>query len=482
MKSKPPAAAPTLPDAARRGREIEELYQRFSSAGRRRLRWRRLLWGVSWAAWLELLAGLKRTVDLLAAILLLAAFSPLLLAAGLLARVSGGGLARAPRLGRWACEFALYSFRFGPGTTGRLAARLRLGRLPVLFNILRGDLSLVGPRAVSPQEAGEAELLAWKRYNVRPGLVCLWWIRSRANIAYSSEAEVDLEYMETHSLRGDMGIALRAVPAILFGAGMATAPDRIRVLGIRIDNLTMREALDFLLARVRDPHAPPAQVCFLNADCANIACRDAAYLDVLESASLTLADGIGLKIAGKILARDIRQNVNGTDLFPRLCEALETHGGGLYLLGARPGVAEAVAQWIHTKYPGVRVCGCQHGYFTPAEEPEVVRRVAASGAGVLLVAFGAPRQEKWIQRHLAETGVRVALGVGGLFDFYSGRIPRAPQWMREMGLEWLFRFWQEPGRMWRRYFQGNLLFVFRVVKERLGYPPGPARGESLREA
>ena len=110
--------------------------------------------------------------------------------------------------------------------------------------------------------------------------------------------------------------------------------------------------------------------------------------------------------------------------------------------------------------------GCRDGYFSAAEEPEVVAGIARSGAAVLLVAFGAPRQDLWLHRNLAATGVKVAMGVGGLFDFYSGRIPRAPQWMREVGAEWLFRFYQEPRRMWRRYFVGNVVFLWHVVRAR----------------
>src|SRR5581483_2598296 len=140
------------------------------------------------------------------------------------------------------------------------------------------------------------------------------------------------------------------------------------------------------------------------------------------------------------------------DMFPRLCETLSGTGLGIYLLGARPGVAAAVADWVKAHHPQTEVKGFRDGYFKPEEEPEVIRQIAASGASVLLVAFGAPRQDLWIRRHLRQTGVKVAMGVGGLFDFYSGRIPRAPVWMREIGAEWLYRFIQEPRRMWRRYF------------------------------
>ena len=125
-------------------------------------------------------------------------------------------------------------------------------------------------------------------------------------------------------------------------------------------------------------------------------------------------------------------------------------------------MAEAVAEWATSRYPAVRIAGVRDGYFTEEETDEVIRHIHESRADVLLVALGAPRQEFWIDHHLVATGVPVALGVGGLFDFYSGRLKRAPLWMREAGIEWLYRLIQEPRRMWKRYLIGNLVFVFRV--------------------
>ena len=114
------------------------------------------------------------------------------------------------------------------------------------------------------------------------------------------------------------------------------------------------------------------------------------------------------------------------------------------------------------------MAGFHHGYYAPADESKVLDEIRASGATILLVALGAPRQDVWISRNLAGTGVRVAMGVGGLFDFYSGRIPRAPQWLREMGLEWIYRLYQEPGRMWRRYLVGNITFLYHTALQRVG--------------
>ncbi len=386
-----------------------------------------------------------------AALLLLA---PLLLLLLIAARAKGGGIARTERLGRWGIVFDEFSFDSGP-----------MRDLPALWNVLKGDLAFVGPRPVAADEVSPTDRFAWRRFKVRPGLVCLWWIRKRANIAYGSESESDSEYLDSQSLWNDMAIGLRAIPAAFYGEGVAAAPDEIDFLGIRIDNLSMDEAIDNILARAVAPI--PSQACFINADCVNISYRDQDYRQILRTSGLVLADGIGIKIAGRILNTNIRQNVNGTDLFPRLCAEMEIRQTGLYLLGGQPGIAAAVADWIGRNYPQVRVLGHRHGFFKPEETEEVLRGIRDSGARVLLVAFGAPRQEKWIAQNLAATGVGVAMGVGGLFDFYSGRIKRAPAWVREIGMEWFYRFIQEPRRMWRRYFVGNAVFLRRVVWNRL---------------
>ncbi|MEP7341443.1 MAG: WecB/TagA/CpsF family glycosyltransferase [Acidobacteriota bacterium] len=443
----------------------EDLYNRFSDRGLRRQQRRRRRLGMSVPLVILMISGAKRALDILAASALILSLSPLLAIAFV---IGGREVCRMPRVGRWCETFDELSFAIPNGAFGRWMMKLRLNSLPVLFNLLKGDMSFIGPRLVSPGDLSPRQRAARKRFSVRPGLVCLWWVRRRANIAFDNEVESDSEYVDTQTVWGDLGIALRAIPAVIYGEGVQAVAGVVRILNIRIHNLTMSETVEAILARLQGNH--PSQVCFVNADCANLSRKDAEYLNVLNHAALTLADGIGLKLAGKLLARDIKQNVNGTDLFPRLCAALSGTGQGVFLLGAKPGVAERVRDWIQQTHPGFIVSGCHDGYFSPAEEPEVIRQIAESGASLLLVAFGAPRQDKWISLHLGQTGVKVAIGVGGLFDFYSGNVTRAPQWMREIGLEWVYRFLQEPGRMWKRYFVGNAVFLFRVFKDRNSAP------------
>jgi N-acetylglucosaminyldiphosphoundecaprenol N-acetyl-beta-D-mannosaminyltransferase len=447
---------------------IRKLEGDFSRQGIRRRKRRRLSNSLSWIFLVRILGTLKRLFDATLAVLLLILLSPLLLPIFIVTIAKGRALIRTPRLGRWATEFQQLRFNLGPRYPDILAA------LPGLFNLLKGDLSFIGPRALSAQDATNLDRLAWKRYDIRPGLICLWWLRKRANIAYGSEAQTDADYVNTYTFWGDLGIALRAIPALAYGEGVSEAPDRVTLLGIRVDNLTMSEAVVALADLAQQHH--PSQVSFVNADCVNIAFRDKEYRSILEGSRLVLADGIGIKLAGKFLNQNIRENVNGSDLLPFLLAELEKRDLGVFLLGGKPGIADDCASWATAQYPDLRICGTQHGYFLPAEEAQVIDSIRQSGARVLLAAFGAPRQEKWIDGHREALGVSVQMGVGGLLDFYSGRLPRAPLWMRELAVEWLFRFWQEPRRMWRRYLIGNLVFLSRVFREYLRSPQSAQPG------
>ena len=405
-------------------------------------------------------AIVKRVLDITLSLALLLMFSPVVLVLLL-----EGRLRRTTKLG-YLCEpYTEFSFALSSMWPGRVLRTMGVHHLPTLLNVLKGDMSIVGPRSASPDELTPRERAVRKRAEVRPGLLCLWWLRSRSNINFQSELDTDSEYVENNSLKGDLGILLRGLPTLLYGDQAAETDSDLTLLNIPINNITMGDVLEVLHERI-DRNAP-TRVCFVNADCANLAFRNDTYLDTLQTADLVLADGIGMKIAGKLLRQEIRQNVNGTDLFPRLCESLQGTGRGIYLLGARPGVAEGVQRWVEANYPGVVVSGCHTGYFSQEEEAGVIRGIADSGAAILLVAFGAPRQDQWIHEHLEACGVPVAMGVGGLFDFYSGQTPRAPLWVREMGFEWFYRFLQEPGRLWKRYLVGNVVFLARVFRSRL---------------
>lgn len=408
------------------------------------------------------LAG-KRAFDVAVATALVALTAPVWLGLGVAWVCGARPFAAAPQLGRNRRAFGRHRLRdvFGNG----LAARLwrKLAGLPALWNILRGDLSFVGPRPIAPGELRRVAPQQTLRFRVLPGLICVHWLRQRANIDYAHEFDADLEYVRTRCWRKDLGILLRALPALAYGDRGQKFSDTLTISGVPLVNTTMDDALYRILRLARG--VTPTQVCFVNADCVNIAHRNATYRQTLSNCRWNFGDGIGIKLAGRLLGNQLRQNLCGTELFPLLCRSLIGRPEGLFLLGAEPGVTDDVVLWIERNFPGVRVKGHHHGYFTPAEEPLVIDQIRRSGAEILLVAFGAPRQDLWVAEHLQATGAKVAMGVGGLFDVFAGRYPRPPVWVRELCLTWAYRVALEPRRLWRRYLLGNGLFLARVLRE-----------------
>ena len=351
---------------------------------------------------------------------------------------------------------------------GRLGKRLGFRRWPALLNIVKADMALVGPRALRLDELQPDAAHMAMRQQVRPGIFTLWHLRQLTSIDYGTEWDTECEQLAQRGVKARFGLLLRCVLASFYGRQVPTdiaVTDSILVDTVRVHPLTMDEALDRIDSAIQSEGF--TQIVFVNADCVNIARRDARYRNVVNRAAFSLPDGIGLRIASRMLHRPLRQNVNGTDMFPRLCQRLQESGGSLSLLGAQPGVATQVAQWVNQHYPGVRVVGARHGFFTAEELTSVVNGIRDTSPDVLLVAFGAPLQDRWIAEHGQATGAKVAIGVGGLFDFYSQRTARAPQWLRELGLEWSYRLIQEPRRMWRRYVLGNFSFLLAVSLQRL---------------
>jgi exopolysaccharide biosynthesis WecB/TagA/CpsF family protein len=255
------------------------------------------------------------------------------------------------------------------------------------------------------------------------------------------------------------------------GIGSCPSLPQTNLFGFNIINETRQATLDWLFARLEANW--PTRVMFLNAHCANLSVRSGLYREALARADAVLPDGSGISLALRMRGERLAANLNGTDLIPALCQRLSGTGHSVFLLGGRPGVADRAAASLWLTAPGLKIAGAQHGYFDPAEEDRVIRDINASGATLLLVAFGAPTQELWLHRNAPRLRATLTFGVGGLFDFLSGRIPRAPSWLRRAGLEWTYRLYQEPARMWRRYILGNPEFLARAAVD-AGWSAGGA--------
>lgn len=217
------------------------------------------------------------------------------------------------------------------------------------------------------------------------------------------------------------------------------------IMGLQFDNITMEEALDAAKVLLQGEHA--ARVVTPNAEIAYEALHDENTRTLLNSAELMLPDGAGVVLASKILKTPLKQKVAGVDFADGLLGVLETTGQSLYLLGSKPGIGELAAQKMMQKHPRLRIAGIADGYFQ--DEAPVIDKINASGADVLFVCLGAPKQEQFMARHQKALHVKLMAGLGGTLDSFAGTVKRAPKWMIRLNLEWLYRLIKEPKRFKR---------------------------------
>ena len=237
---------------------------------------------------------------------------------------------------------------------------------------------------------------------------------------------------------------------------------RMRVLNTWVDVISGQEVLGVVSSR---SHVRPQNLCYVNAHSLNLAFRDDGYHRALSRADLVLNDGIGLDLAARMRGRRFPENLNGSDFTLRLLGLAAKKGWRVYLYGGQPGVAATARDRLSETIDQLDVVGVCDGYGSRTDE-EIVETIKATRADVVIVGLGQPLQEVWLDAHLAATGCHLGVGVGAFLDFASGRVVRAPRWMNRLGIEWLFRLVQEPGRLWQRYIVGNPLFLWRAWRFR----------------
>ncbi len=236
---------------------------------------------------------------------------------------------------------------------------------------------------------------------------------------------------------------------------------KIDIMGVAFDNVTMEQAL----AQAQDLLAEPgAAYCVTpNSEIVYEAMHDPALLSLLNQADLVLPDGGGVVLASRILKTPLQQKVAGVDFAEALLGVLEEKGLGLFLLGAKPGIAERAAERMCERHPKLRIAGLRNGYFQ--DEAEVVEAINAADADVLFVCLGAPKQERFMHANKGQLQVRLMIGLGGSLDSFAGTVKRAPRWMIRLNLEWLYRLIKEPWRFGRMLRLPK--FLFAVVRKRL---------------
>ncbi|MEO6912424.1 MAG: WecB/TagA/CpsF family glycosyltransferase [Candidatus Baltobacteraceae bacterium] len=223
----------------------------------------------------------------------------------------------------------------------------------------------------------------------------------------------------------------------------------MEILGCRLDPIDAVQATAFILARVEDPSGVPLQVVTLGTEMVVYAQKDARFRRAVNGCELSLCDTVGLLAVARSRGAQLRERVTGVELIGHLSAVAATSGPPLFLLGGAQGVAEKAAAALVRRYPGLQIAGTRNGYFKESDSDEICRQIAQSGAKLLLVGLGSPRQEFWLADHLSQTGCGAGIGVGGSFDVISGTVQRAPDTWRRLNLEWLYRLVREPQR-WRR--------------------------------
>ncbi len=247
----------------------------------------------------------------------------------------------------------------------------------------------------------------------------------------------------------------------------APVVSKVEMFGISIDNVSMIEALKIIWSWLDG--SGKHFVTTPNVDHVIRLKKDPEFAAIYKDASLVIADGMPLIWSSKLLGKPLKERVAGSDLFPLLCELSARDGRSVYFLGSMPGVAEKAAENLAKRFPGFNMAGCYSppfGFEKSEEHNElIVRKINESGADILFVALGAPKQEKWTHKYLPLLNVKAALCVGASIDFEAGVIQRAPEWMQKTGFEWLWRVFQDPKRLWKRYLIEDMPFFGMLLKE-----------------
>lgn len=241
------------------------------------------------------------------------------------------------------------------------------------------------------------------------------------------------------------------------------------LFGLNIDSLRMDEAVDRCRMALRT--RKPVLIGVLNAAKIVNQRRDPLLRQALLDCDLLLADGQSVVWASRLLGRPLPERVAGIDLFTELLDLAHRQQHSIYLLGARPEVLAALEATIAQRWPGLRLAGSHHGYFTDAEAPDIAEAVRASGADMLFLGMASPKKEIFLRRFQHQFGVPVLHGVGGSFDVMAGITKRAPLGWQKLGLEWAYRLVQEPRRMWKRYLVTNSAFIALTLAEAVHRTP-----------
>ena len=248
---------------------------------------------------------------------------------------------------------------------------------------------------------------------------------------------------------------------------------KVNILGVPISNITNEHLLESFTERIGQKQK--TQVCITPVNSVLAAIKDPQVLSIYNASEYVLCDGTPIKWAAGFLNTPIVERITGLDLLPNLVAHCAKHDFSIFLLGASPGVGEQLKQMIHAQYPHCKVVGVYvppfMKVFSEEENIKMIDAINAVSPDVLLVSLTAPKQDIWIAQNLHRVNASIQIGIGGAFEVMAGLAKRAPKWMHTAGLEWLYRFIQEPKRLFRRYFIEAPLFIPLIIKQKLRGKP-----------
>lgn len=225
--------------------------------------------------------------------------------------------------------------------------------------------------------------------------------------------------------------------------------EHVNILGVYIDKVTVDSAANRILEWIGQPQSCARAVYTPNSEILMMAYRDEGLRAALNRADMRTADGVGVVYAAKIVKNPLKGRAAGYDVACSLLDKLGKKGGSVYLFGAKPGVAEAAAKTMQSRYPGLQIAGCADGYFDAEKEQKIIADINDKQPDVLLACLGAPKQELWIDQNRDKLSAKVCMGLGGSLDVFAGNVKRAPAAFQKLGLEWFYRLCKEPKRIGR---------------------------------
>jgi len=245
---------------------------------------------------------------------------------------------------------------------------------------------------------------------------------------------------------------------------MQIGENRVRVLGIPVDAITMSAAVAYVDGLIRGA-AKGNYILAVNPEKVNVLQKDSFLKGMFESAALLLPDGIGVVLAVRLLFREKIERVPGADLMQNLCKAASEKGYRVFVYGAAEDVNKKAVEKLTEKCPGIKIVGRCNGYIRDEDMEGLINQINNSGTDILFIGLGSPKQEKWIQQYLPRLNVKVCQGIGGTLDTIAGNVKRAPVFFQRMGLEWFYRLVSEPRRIRRQVVLP--VFAFNVLKEKI---------------